>query len=149
MVYDAIQALPSEVSGPAVRLDADLQDELEALKLGGDNWYRVIGGGVHGAVIVSRIDEPVDFAPLLANRVVNLVPIDDVDVPVRAVTSYTQTIGVYPESLKRQLRDRLAIHGAQRLVTLGKAMSMPNHGVQDAIEPLRRMCRWIVDEEFV
>jgi len=147
MVYDAIQALPPELSGPAVRLDSELADEIEALRLGGDNWYKVIGGGVNGAVIVSRIDEPVDFATKLMNRVVNLVPIDDVDVPVRAVTSYTQTIGIYPEALKHALRDRLAIHGAQRLVTLGRALGMPNHGLQDAIEPLRRMCRWIVEEE--
>lgn len=148
MVFEAIQALPSEISGPAVRLDPELQDEVEALTLGGSDWCKVIGGGVKGAVLVSRMDEPVDFAPLLANRVVNLVPFDDITVPIGAVTSYTQTIGIYPESLKREIRDRLAIQGAQRLVTLGHAMGMPNHGIQDAIEPWRRMCRWIVDEEL-
>ena len=40
---------------------------------------RVIGGGVEGAVIMSQMDEPVDFAPLLANRVLNLVPVDDLE----------------------------------------------------------------------
>lgn len=149
MVYDAMQALPEAVSGPAVRLDAKLHEEIEAIQFGGDDWYDVIGGGREGAVIVSKMDEPVDFAPLLANRVLNLVPFDDVELPVRAVTSYTQTIGIFPESLKRELRDRLAIHGAQRLVTLGHALAMPNHGIQDAIEPWRRMCRWIVEEEVV
>jgi len=147
MTYDAIQALPAAISGPAVRLDPALAEEIEALQLGGDDWYSVIGGGQGGAVIISKIEEPVDFAPLLANRVLNLVPVDDIDTAVRAVTSYTQTIGVHPESLKRELRDRLAMHGAQRLVTLGHALGMPNHGVQDAIEPWRRMCRWIVEEE--
>jgi len=147
MTYDAIQALPPAISGPAVRLDPALADEIEALQMGGGDWYHVIGGGRAGAVIVSQMDEPVDFAPLLANRVLNLVPVDDIDTPVRAVTSYTQTIGIYPESLKRELRDRLAIHGAQRLVSLGHAIGMPNHGLQDAIEPWRRMCRWIVEEE--
>jgi len=149
MVYDAIQALPSYLSGPAVRLDRALAEEVDALRLGGDDWYRVIGGGPEGAVIVSQMDEPVEFATLLANRVLNLVPVDDLDTPVRAVTSYTQTIGIWPETLKRELRDRLALHGAQRLVTLGHAVGMPNHGIQDAIEPWRRMCRWIVEEEAV
>ena len=147
MVYDAIQALPPTISSPAVRLAPALADEIEGLKMTGDDWYRVIGGGAEGAVIVSQMDEPVDFATILANRVLNLVPIDDVETAVRAVTSYTQTIGIYPESLKRDLRDRLAIHGAQRLVSLGHAMGMPAHGIQDAIEPWRRMCRWIVEEE--
>ena len=147
MVFDAIQRLPESISTPAVRLDAALADEIEALKMGGEAFYRVIGGGRAGAVIVSRMDEPVDFATMLANRVLNLVPVDDLDTPVGAVTSYTQTIGIYPESLKHKLRDRLALHGAQRLVSLGGAMGMPNHGIQDAIEPWRRMCRWIVEEE--
>ena len=147
LVYEAIQALPPQISGPAVRMDPALADEVSALRLGGDDWYKVIGGGVEGAVIMSQMEEPVDFAPLLANRVLNLVPVDDVETPVQAVTSYTQTIGIWPESLKRRLRDQLAIHGAQRLVTLGHAVGMPNHGIQDAIEPWRRMCRWIVEEE--
>jgi len=147
MVYDAIQALPSKISTPAVRMDPQLADEIEALKTNGDEFYHVIGGGRQGAVLVSQMDEPVDFATLLANRVLNLVPMDDVNTAVRAVTSYTQTIGIYPETLKRELRDSLAIHGAQRLVSLGHAVGMPNHGLQDAIEPWRRMCRWIVEEE--
>lgn len=147
MVFEAIGNLPETISTPATRLDPQLADEIEAIEFTGEDWYRVIGGGAEGAVIVSQMDEPVDFAPLLSNRVLNLVPVDDLEVPVRAVTSYTQTIGVYPESLKHELRDRLALYGAQRIVTLGHALAMPNHGIQDAIEPWRRMCRWIVEEE--
>ena len=147
MLYDAILRLPSHVSGPAVRMDSRLEEEIESLRFTSDDWFKVIGGGREGAVIVSQEPEPVDFARILTNRVVNLVPIDDMRQPVRSVTSYTQTIGIYPESLKRALRDDLAIHGAQRLVTLGNALAMPNHGLQDGIEPMRRMCRWIVEEE--
>ena len=95
-----------------------------------------------GAVIVSQMDEPVDFARDLANR----VPLDDIETPVKSVTAYTQTIGVYPPALLEELRDRLALQGAQRVVTLGFACVSMNHGLQDAIEPLRRMCRWIVNE---
>lgn len=146
MLYDAIQVLPASISGPAVRMEAQLHEEIEAMSLSGDEYYRLIGGGREGAVIVSQFDEPVDFSALLANRVVNLVPIDEYDEAIRAVNSYTQTIGIYPEALKVEIRDRLALHGAQRLVSLGGAVAMGNHGIQDAIEPLRRMCRWIVDE---
>jgi hypothetical protein len=63
-----------------------------------------------------------------------------------AVTAYTQTIGIYPESLKRELRDKLPLFGAQRLTTLGYACSVPISAPQDAIEPMRRMCKWIVEE---
>ncbi len=146
MLWESIRSLPSHISGPAVRLNGDLQDEIEALRLTGDEYVTVVGGGKEGAVLVSQVDQPVDFARLLANRVVNLVPVDDLEVPVRAVTSYTQTIGIWPETLKRKIRDRLALQGAQRIVSLGQAAAMGNHGVQDGIEPLRRMCRWIVDE---
>ncbi len=146
MVYEAIQALPAHLSGPAVRMDARLAEEIESLQIGGADWYTVIGGGVEGSVVVSHTDEPVDFADILTNRVLNLVPMDDVATAVDAVTSYTQTIGIWPESLKERLRDSLALQGAQRMVTLGRAIGMPGHGIQDAIEPWRRMCRWIVDE---
>ena len=63
-----------------------------------------------------------------------------------AVNAYTQTVGIYPESLKHELRDPLPLFGAQRLVSLGYACSVTLAAPQDAIEPLRRMCKWIVDE---
>jgi hypothetical protein len=148
LLLEAIRKLPSHISGPAKELNAELADEVNALQLSGGDEHIVYGGGKNGAVIVSQIDEPVDFSPLLCNRVANLVPVDSVDTPVRAVTAYTQTIGIYPESLKTQIRDRLAFHGAQRLVSLGYASNsgvMMLSGPQDAIEPTRRMCRWIVE----
>ena len=148
LLLAAIRALPPHVSGPAKQLNMELSEEIESLRLASDD-HRVLGGGNAGAVIVSQVDEPVDFARLLANRVANLVPVDDLETPIRAVNAYTQTIGIYPESIKPKIRDRLAFHGAQRLVSLGYASNagvMSLTGVQDAIEPVRRMCRWIVDE---
>lgn len=145
LLYDAIRSLPAHTSGPAKALGQELADELETLKLLSED-HRLIGGGLEGGVIVSQGSEPVEFSRLLANRIANLVPVDSVETPVRAVTAYTQTIGIYPESLKAQVRDRLAFHGAQRLVSLGYAARPVVAGPQDAIEPLRRMCRWIVDE---
>ncbi len=56
---------------------------------------------------------------MLANRVANLAPIDDLSVAISAVTAYTQTIGIYPDELIPKIRNQLAFAGAQRLITLG------------------------------
>ena len=100
-----------------------------------------------GAIIVSQNDAPVDFARQLACRVGNIVPLDDIDTAVRSVNAYTQTIGIFPETLKTQLRDRLSYQGAQRLVSLGAAALFEDAATpQDGIEPVRRMCKWIVEQ---
>src|SRR3546814_9067774 len=68
--------------------------------------------------------------------------------PICSVNAYTQTIGIYPERLKEELRDRLAFQGAQRIVSLGGAATMQhNMEKQDAIEPVRRMCKWVTEEQ--
>jgi hypothetical protein len=145
-IYEELQRLPETVSTHAKHFDPELRASIEALRSAPD-FYRVIGGSNgEGAVIVSQLDEPVEFHRSLSGRVANVVPLDDpVDV-LPAINAYTQTIGIYPESLKLALRDALALHGAQRLVSLGHAAD-PNVALpQDAIEPVRRMARWIVDE---
>ena len=96
---------------------------------------------------MSQFDEPVDYSPMLSGRVANIVPVESIDKVTAAVNAYTQTIGIYPESLKHQLRDILPLFGAQRLTSLGYACSVAIAMPQDAIEPIRRMCKWIVDEE--
>jgi hypothetical protein len=146
-VYRKLQQLPESVSTPAKTFDPELRAHLQALRSSPD-WYRVHGGDDgRGAIICSQLDEPVDFHRSLSGRVANLVPVDDPADAVASVNSYTQTIGIYPEGLKTRLRDLLAMHGAQRLVSLGYAAD-PNVALpQDAIEPMRRMVKWIVDEE--
>ena len=131
----------------ARRVDPQLAEEIQSLKMMSDD-HIVIGGGTGGAIIVSQTSEPVDFARILTNRVANLVPVDDLEIPIRSVTAYTQTIGIYPDELKARLRDRLAFHGAQRFVSLGYAARMSYAGPHDGIEPLRRMCKWIIEEAY-
>lgn len=145
LLYEAILALPPTVSGPARRLPNQLAEELQTLRIMSFD-HNLYGGGVEGGVIVSQSSEPVDFAPILSDRVANLVPINDFDIPVASVTAYTQTIGIYPDQLKEKLRDRLALAGAQRTVSLGYAMKSSIVGPHDGMEPFRRMCKWIVDE---
>jgi hypothetical protein len=41
----------------------------------------------------------------------------------------------------------LPLFGAQRLTSLGYACNVAIAAPQDALEPIRRMCKWIVDEE--
>ncbi len=96
--------------------------------------------------------EPVDYVPLLSCQVANLVPVDDIERATAAVNAYTQTVGIYPESLKRQLRDTLPLFGAQRLTSLGYACHVAKAMPQDAIEPVRRMCKWapaVVEDEHL
>jgi hypothetical protein len=145
MVYEAVQALPAHASGPTPHLAQNLAEELQTLRMTSDE-HRVFGGDCRGAIIVSQIDEPVDFAPLLTDRVANLVPFDDIELPIRSVNSYTQTIGVYPDSLKLAIRDRCVFNGAQRMTSLGYMLKAAMAGPHDGIEPVRRMCKWIVDE---
>ena len=146
MVYDALLALPESTSTPAKRYDPDLKDHVDALRLDGD-WFNVIGGrDGEGAVIVSLIPEPVDFSALLNDRTANLVAVDTIDDFVAAVNSYTQTVGVYPESLKADLLDLLPLFGAQRFVSLGYASVASGVGPQDGIELVRRMGKWIINE---
>ncbi|MGE0830748.1 MAG: acyl-CoA reductase, partial [Hyphomonadaceae bacterium] len=148
LLYDSMQALPSFLSTPAKALNPALAQELEALRFAGDIATMIGARDVRGGVIVSHESEPVDFAPLLMNRVANLVPVDNLEIPIRAVTAYTQTIGIYPDSLFPKIRDRLAFHGAQRLVTLGYATRRIVAGPSDGIEPARRMCKWILQERY-
>ena len=148
MVYEQIQRLPPHVSAPQPRLDPALREQLEGLRF--TPLYELVsGGGPEGGVIVSQIDEPVEFAHLLNNRVANLVPIDDLDTAIRATTSYTQTVGVHPPALIEEVCDSLALHGAQKVCSLGYAASAPIRslaGPQDGMEPLRRMCKWVVQD---
>ena len=145
-IYAALMKLPDHISTVPKSFDRELRDHLNASRMAED-WFRVIGGERdEGAIIVSQIDEPVDYSPLLSGRVANVVPVDDIRKVTDAVTAYTQTVGIYPEKLKHELRDLLPLFGAQRLTSLGYACHVAIAMPQDAIEPLRRMAKWIVEE---
>ena len=147
LTFAALQHLPAHLSTPHKAFDPTLKSEIDAARLQ-DEDFRVYGGRAsEGALIVSQEAYPVDFSRLLACRVGNIVPIDSFETAVRSVNAYTQTIGIFPEALKQKLRDRLAFQGAQRLVSLGGAATMQhNMERQDAIEPVRRMVKWVTEE---
>lgn len=145
LIYQAMLALPSGVSTPG-RIDPELRSQVQALGSSPD-FYRVFGDTQdEGAVIVSQLEEPVDFHRSLSGRIANLVPVAGIEEILPEINAATQTIGVYPDALRAELRDVLALHGAQRVVSLGYAAHLSLSVPQDAIEPVRRMVRWIVDE---
>jgi hypothetical protein len=156
-VRRAFAELPPNESTPAPRPNRELDAELRAIELDTD-YYRVHADTIDGGAIVSRTEEPVEFSARLENRIVNLVPLTDIGRVVEWVSESTQTIGIYPESLRVRLRDELALHGAQRTIPLGESLfdlsasaakrmaaqtaALPH----DGMEPMRRMVKWVVDQ---
>ena len=63
-------------------------------------------------------------------------------------TRDVQTVGVFPESLRDELRLRLALHGVQRVTDLGYMLNYDSLTVpHDGTEALRRMATWVVSED--
>ncbi len=147
-VYDAMQNLPEELSTRPKRYDPQLREHMDACRLM-DDFYEVIGGEQgEGAVIISKMPEAVDFEEYLADKTVNLIPIDTAEEFLEAVDCATQTIGVYPPEWVDDIRHRAALHGGQRFVELGYNLNGPGLvGPQDGIEPVRRMVKWIINEK--
>lgn len=147
MAYRAMMNLPERISTKPKGVNAELKSNVEALRFQED-WYNVIGGDDdEGAIIVSQLADEVPFAASLDNRTANFIPVDSLDEVTRDVDAYTQTVGVYPEAFKAELRDVLPLYGAQRIVSLGWAVLADSAGgPQDGIEPIRRMAKWLVDE---
>ncbi|GLZ84290.1 long-chain-fatty-acyl-CoA reductase [Metapseudomonas resinovorans] len=145
-VYEAMLGLPNTISTTPKSYDKNLKAHVDALRLD-DEWYKVIGGKEgEGAIICSQIPEPVSFSTILDDRTANLVPVDELSEMLDAVDAYTQTVGIYPESIKDQLKDVLPLHGAQRIVSLGYAAAMKFAAPQDSLEPMRRMGKWISNQ---
>src|SRR3546814_11586111 len=73
LTFAALQTLPDHLSTPHKAFDHGLKSEIDAIRLGEDD-YKVFGGRANeGAVIVSQEDYPVDFSRNLACRVGNKI----------------------------------------------------------------------------
>jgi hypothetical protein len=144
LVYEELVALPNRLSTSPKSYDAELRGNVDALRLH-DEWYAVIGGeDGEGCVIVSELPDPIDFTDLLADRTVNIVPVDGLEDVLQKFDSYTQTVGVYPEELQKSLRNLAPLYGVQRLVPLGYSSHHTWAGPHDGLELERRLCKWIV-----
>ena len=153
-VLAAYKDIPPVISTAAAGRNRDLDAELDAVSLE-DDFYHVEGDTVNGGFVVSKFSDRVDFYGDLNNRVVNFVPMEDLIDIVQWCDDTTQTVGVYPESLRDRLLDPLALAGVQRMVPLEgndpmaifEAMHhLPPGMPHDGIEPLRRNVRWVIDQ---
>ncbi len=121
---------------------SDVRDEVEMLKLMDDE--AKIWGKFDGRGMVILTDEPVTFHP--SGKTANVVHVKSLEDAIRHVNVATQTIGIYPEATKAQLRDRLANAGAQRVVRLGSASKHVGGSPHDAMFPMQRLVHWISQE---
>lgn len=144
-LFATLQKLPPSLSTPAKYVLPELEEGISGLTLEED-FYRVYRGAEReGAVIVSQMDEPVEFAHLLACRTINLVPVASMEDILRRISADTQTIGIYPPELRLKIRQRLGFQGAQHLIDLGYLVKMQFVGPTDALEAERRMLKWVKD----
>ncbi|MET7480577.1 acyl-CoA reductase [Streptomyces sp. NPDC005648] len=130
----------SSAAGP--RVPAALREEIDVLRSLAPE-YRA-WGGYDGRGLVVRSPEPVDFHP--DGKIVDVVPVSDLSEAVAHAGVATQTVGVYPDTRKPELRDALACAGVQRVVSLGGAGGMPPGLSHDGFYPLQRLMRWVNDE---
>jgi hypothetical protein len=142
----ALQELPPNISTFAKEVNPQLQEQLAGIELQDDFFklYRTPNERA-GAVVVSQMDEVVEFSDILSKRTANLVPVASVEDALKRITAASQTVGVYPDALKLQIRDALAIQGAQHIVSLGKVTQVGSIGPQDGLQVERRMLKWIRD----
>ncbi len=153
-IVAAFKTLPPVISTPVAKRNHDLEAEMEAVALE-DDFYHVEGDTLTGGVVISKFPDRVDFCDQLNNRVINIVPMPDLLEVTKWCDDTTQTVGVYPESLRDRLLDPFALAGVQRLVSLtgGEPMqifhdmhTLPPGMPHDGIEPLRRNVRWVIDQ---
>jgi hypothetical protein len=121
---------------------ADLRDEIEALRYLAP-YYRV-WGAADGTGLVVRSEEPVAFYP--TGRVVNVVAVSGPEQVFEFINASTQTVGIYPDRLRADLRDQLCRVGVQRVTSLGHAGDTAIGLPHDGFYPLSRMVRWGKDE---
>jgi hypothetical protein len=140
-IYEALVSLPEhQHAAGALRPRATRPPHASRMA---DDWFRVIGGERdEGAIIVSQIDEAVDYSPRFAAS--------------RTRCRWTRSRRSHARSpltprrsvLSREAHASCAIaaaFGAQRLTSLGYACNIAIAAPQDAIEPVRRT-KWIVEE---
>ncbi len=151
LVYAAFQTLPDYFSTPADAPNPSLEAEMRAIE-SEDDFYWVKGDTIDGGVIVSKFEGKVDFSNELSNRVVNIVPVENWSEVLGSVDDTSQTIPIFPVSLRVRLREELAIRGAQRMLPLSTNLLDPVEAgavpalPHDGNESLRRQVRWMIDQ---
>ncbi len=145
-LYDHMQLQDPGLSTIPKEFPSDLQHELQAARAQDDFYYVVGGDKQEGAVVVSLTGELPDFFPM--HKVVVVIPFDDPLQLVDRIHPSTQTVGIYPESLKQPLRDLLVARGVCRFISIGHTVDYSIGGPFNSTEIMRRAGRWILDESY-
>lgn len=152
-IIAAYKELPAVMSTPLDTPNRELEEEMEAAQLEAE-FYHVEGNTLTGGVVISKFPDRVDFYDQLNNRVINIVPVADLNDVTKWCDDTTQTVGIYPETLRDRLLDKFSLAGVQRLVSLSggdpfqlfqEMHTLPPGMPHDGIEPLRRAVRWVID----
>ncbi|MHA2367532.1 MAG: acyl-CoA reductase [Candidatus Hodarchaeales archaeon] len=143
-LYDYLRQYAEDVEANPY-FPPDLRTVLNELDIAGI--AHVWGGEKEGAVVL--LDEPMEedeFFPICRTAAVTRV--NHIQDALQNVNVTTQTIGIYPNQRKAEIRDGLIASGGQRIVSLGGAgrgvVGLPH----DAFYPCHRMVRWAVDETY-
>lgn len=146
-LYQHMQNQDPALSALPKNFPSELHAELEAARAQED-LYHVVGGEKNeGAVVVALTGDLPDFFP--THKVVIVIPFqgDPIQIAERIHPS-TQTVGMYPESLKDRLRDALVARGVCRFISIGHTVDYAVGGPFNSTEIMRRACRWILDESY-
>jgi hypothetical protein len=130
-------------SAKAPLLPTDIRDEIEVLQMMGGEFR--VWGKFDGSGLVILSDEPVSFHP--TGKTVNVVHLDSLDDAVRFVNVATQSIGIYPDKRRIELRDRIASAGGQRVFPLGSTWKHVLGGPHDGMFALQRFVHWMSDQD--
>jgi hypothetical protein len=145
-LYDHMQHQEPSLSTMPKNFPVDLRDEINAARAQDDFYYVIGGDKQEGAVVVSLTGELPDFFPM--HKVVVVIPFDDPLQLVDRIHPSTQTVGIYPETLKQPLRDLLVARGVCRFIYIGHTVDYSIGGPFNSYEIMRRACRWILDESY-
>jgi hypothetical protein len=86
----------------------------------------------------------VDFIP--TDKVVNVIPFDDMADVLEKIPTSIQTAGIYPLSLRQTWRDALVARGVCRLIDIGYTADYTVGAPFNNQPVMARMCRWVLDE---
>ena len=145
-VYAHMQCQDPALSARPINFPMELHDNLEAARTQEDFYYVVGGADNEGAVVVSLTGDIPDFFP--THNTVIVMPFDDPLEVVEQIHPSTQTVGIYPNTLKDELRDLLVARGVVRFIDIGHTIDYAIGGPFNSYEIMRRACRWILDESY-
>jgi hypothetical protein len=143
-VYAHMQRQDPALSAKPLDFPMELRDSLASARIQDDFYYVAGGEDDEGAVVVSLSGDIPDFFP--THKVVIVVPFGDPLEILEQIHPSAQTVGIYPNTLKDELRDLLVGRGVVRFIDIGHTIDYAIGGPFNSYQIMRHACRWILDE---